>query len=237
MTQSAHAPFDSLAAKYEKVADSWESVYARIRERVTPLITGKTVLDIGNGGFFPYDVTLAKKVTALDISREMLDRIQQPSVEKIVGDARDLNGIADESQDVILFFLSVHHINGKNVEETFRTLESMLAACRRKLKPGGKLVIAEPTLNTFLSATERALFGLTRFILEAKKVGMIFFYHPDNLAQAMAKVFEKPVSSVETHYLPIEGYVDPLGGSFPGILKIPGWLCPTRYFLFIVSKP
>lgn len=96
--------FDRLAGKYGAVHMSWRKVYEKIEEQVNPLIRGKRVLDIGNGGVFCYDTTLPSEITVLDISLAMLDRIDKAGVQKVVGDARDLKELSDGSFDVILFF-------------------------------------------------------------------------------------------------------------------------------------
>lgn len=231
---SRAVPFDSIAPSYAKVSESWASIYNQIGKLITPLVRGKVVLDIGNGGHFPYDTNLPARVIALDISQEMLNRIQNPRVEKIIGDARDLSGIEDASVDVVLFFLSIHHMNGRNLKETYEVLDRVLSSAERKLKKGGKLIIAEPTLKNFLFLTEKIFFQALSWFLNSKKVGMIFFHHPDILAAHLSKIFK---SAPEKHFLPIRGWVDPMGGSFPGVFKIPGWSCPTRYYLFIADKP
>lgn len=80
--------FDRIAGKYGAVHVSWRKVYEKIKERVNPLIRGKRVLDIGNGAVFCYDTTLPSDISVLDISPAMLDRIDKPGVQKVVGDAR-----------------------------------------------------------------------------------------------------------------------------------------------------
>lgn len=236
MTDDTSRHFDHIADRYKKAADTWESVYKKTREVIEPLIQNKLVLDIGNGGYFPYDTKLAKKVIVLDISPAMLEKIEQPNIEKVVGDARDLGNIADASVDVILFVLCIHHINGQGVRKTMDVLDQVLEACRKKLKTGGQLVIVEPTLAGALYWGEAAAFHLTKFFLNLSKVSMIFFFHVRTLREHMQKVFGVPDSQVEVISLPILGYVDPMGGSFPGVIRIPGWLCPTRYFLLKLTK-
>ena len=60
--------FDAISDRYEKAAESWTCIYRQIEAFVNPLLPDKIVLDIGNGGYFPYDVDLALRVSVLDIS-------------------------------------------------------------------------------------------------------------------------------------------------------------------------
>jgi SAM-dependent methyltransferase len=235
LTHSNKGHFDKISPAYEGVYKSWESVYKKMKHLIDPLITGKNVLDVGNGGFFPYNTSLAAKVTVLDISPIMLERIQEPGIEKVVGDARDLSVIADGSVDVILFLLCLHHINGPSIADSKKTLDAVLSSAHRKLKPGGYLVVAEPFLPGFLYAIETFFFQLLRHMLNLFKVPMIFFYKLPVMKQHILKNFGQ-ASEVHIEPLKIEGSVDPMGGSFPGLLSIPAWMCPTQVYLLKAQK-
>ena len=139
--------FDRIAGRYADASQSWTSLTRQVVERVSPLVVGKTVLDVGNGGFFAYDPRSAGEVTVLDISPAMLDRIEISGVRKVVGDARDLAGIEPESVDVLLFVFALHHICGRNVRDSYTALGQVLEAARERLRPGGLLVVAEPLLQ------------------------------------------------------------------------------------------
>ena len=69
--------FDRIALRYAQASKSWASLSGQLVERIAPLVRGKTVLDVGNGGFFAYDPASASTVTGLDISPAMLERIDQ----------------------------------------------------------------------------------------------------------------------------------------------------------------
>lgn len=236
MEAPAQQHFDKIAQAYEEVPKSWASVYNQARSRIEPLIQGKTVLDIGNGGYFPYETRLASEVIALDISPAMLERVRDPHVTKKVGDARNLDGIPDDSVDVILFLLSIHHINGGTAAESARVLDQVIASARLKLRRGGSLVLLEPTLHPSLFALERFLFGFTRRILERSRVSMVYFYSPDVLRERLAAGFNVAAAKVAVDALPIKGWVDLMGGTFPGVLKLPGFMSPTRIHFFRVDK-
>lgn len=228
--------FDKIASDYSKASDTWSGVYRRIGELLSPLTAGRDVLDIGNGGFFPYDTAQAKSVTVLDISPAMLDRIHIPGLHKVVGDARDLKSIPNESQDLVIYLLCLHHICGKNRMETLTYLDEIFSSAARVLRPGGSIIIAEPVTGGWVHALQRASFSLVRRILSLKGVPMIFFHHSNDLKARLAKSLQISETSVESTPLPVTGWVDPLGGSFPGVVKIPSQLCPTRYIFLKAQK-
>jgi SAM-dependent methyltransferase len=228
--------FDRIAEAYENVPETLKSVYARARQEIEPAIRGKVVLDVGNGGHFPYDTEIADKVIALDISPAMLEHVKNPKILKQLGNATDLKDFQDESLDVILYVFSIHHMNDANVEKSCRTLDRVLYSAHRILKNGGALIIVEPTLHPTLFFLEKVLFHATKWFFSAFKVSMIFFYSKDFLSNRILRQFGGKDDHFSVIPLPIEGFVDPLGGSFPGLIRIPGWLSPTRYFLFYCTK-
>lgn len=229
--------FDKIASDYSKASDTWAGVYTRIGELLSPLTAGCDVLDIGNGGFFPYDTTKARSVTVLDISPAMLDRIHAPNIRKVVGDARDLKSILDQSQDLVIYLLCLHHICGINRSETLEYLDDVLTSAARVLRPGGSIIIAEPVTGGWVHALQRASFGLVNWVLSLKGVPMIFFHHPQELKLRLAHALQTTEASVEATDIPVTGWVDPMGGSFPGLVKIPAWSCPTRYLFLRAQKP
>ena len=225
--------FDRIADRYDSATESSES-YALIADRINPLLASKDILDIGNGGLFAYDPALPRRIIAMDISPSMLDRIQDPRVIKRVGDARDLQGIEDRSLDAILFMFSLHHMAGENVPGCLRTLEQILASSARKLRPGGHLILAEPVMFPVVFRIERLLFHAMRFVLNRFGVPMIFMYSLSALTGAVGESFRAAPEEIRCERLPTTGWIDPLAGSFPGVIRIPAWMEPWRYHLLIV---
>lgn len=228
--------FDKISGDYHKAGDTWSSVYVQAKKRVEPLIRDRAVLDVGNGGYFFYNASLARELTCLDISPAMLESIQDPRIRKIVADARDMKGVEDGSMDTILFGFTLHHIIGTNVRESLDTLDALIAASHKKLKSGGCLAILEPVLTGGWYGLEKNLFGLTRRVLSALRREMIFFHKSENIVRALAAHFKNGPAAVRQYPLEVRGWVDPLGGSFPGRIKIPSGLLPTKYFLFEAHK-
>jgi SAM-dependent methyltransferase len=223
--------FDRIAERYERTARSWQTIYDRVAACLNPLIDGRRVLDVGSGGEFPYDTSRAAEVIALDISPNMLEGITVPNVVPRVGDARSMPGIEDASVDVVLFLLSLHHINGESAPESLATLDGVLASARRALRPGGDLVVVEPVLPGWLLPLESLCFPLTRAVLGAFGVPMIYFYSLAVLRGRLARHFALSQSAINVERIVVEGRIDPLGGSFPGWIRIPHWMHPFEHCL------
>jgi hypothetical protein len=234
--QDAKTHFDNIAERYRGVPETWKSVYEAARGVIEPVVKDKIILDVGNGGFFPYDTKLPKKTTVLDLSPAMLEKISDPNVAKVVGDARTLEAIADGSLDVILFILCLHHINGKSPRESNQMLDDVFRASHAKLKRSGTLLVVEPFFGNILFNFERAFYAPLRWALGKRQVSMIFFYTLERMKKSLARAFGVSAGALEVQPLPVEGWVDPMGGTFPGRIKIPANLCPTKYFLIQVKK-
>ncbi|HEY8097158.1 MAG TPA: class I SAM-dependent methyltransferase, partial [Methylobacter sp.] len=228
--------FDRIAKNYQKASGTWEMLYEQIEERINSLVTDQVVLDIGNGGRFAYDLSLPSQIIVTDISADMLFSINDPNIIKIVSDARNMHEIENNSVDVIIFVLVLHHINGNNIHQSIETLEGVLSEARSKLRPGGCLVVAEALLSPMLFKLQCFLFQLTRSFLHLFGISMIFFFTQDLLAKRIAKVFQIEPRDIETSSLSIKGWLDPLGGSFPGLIKIPVAIQPWIFRLMIATR-
>lgn len=236
MNSEEQEHFDRISSNYQKASASWEMLYEQIAERINSLITDKDVLDIGNGGRFAYDTRLPRKIFAMDVSADMLASINDPNIIKIVSDARNMNSIENNSVDVIILMLVLHHINGDNISQSLETLEGVLSEARSKLRPGGHLVVAEALLSPALYRLQSFCFQLTRWLLQRFGISMIFFFTRSLLAGRIAQIFQIDPQDIETTSLSLKGWLDPLGGSFPGLIKIPAAIQPWDFRLMIATK-
>lgn len=227
--------FDRISEKYHKASDSWKIIYEQIEKRINPLITDKVVLDVGNGGLFAYDLARPSQILVMDVSANQLSSICDTRITKIVSDAREMRTIENGSVDVIIFVMVLHHISGNSFCESIETLEGILSEARSKLRPGGHLVVAEALLSPVLFRVQKLCFQLTRSILHRFGVSMVFFCTQTILAERIAKVFEIELQEIETTDLNLKGWVDPLGGCFPGLIKIPASMHPWDFKLMIAS--
>lgn len=236
MGNDGSAYFDKISERYQDAQSSWDIIYHQINIVIEPLIKDKVVLDIGNGGTFVYDTHAPKKVIALDISAKMLEAIKDEHVVKIVSDARDLKQIEDNSVDVVLYMLCIHHIQEKTYYDSLSILREVITAAKSKLTNGGYIIIAEPCVSWFYHSLERILFPFTRFALSLIKSPMIFFHTAKTFQSYLSEIFGVSTDKIISKKLQLKGWSDPLGGSLPGLIKIPSNISPTRFYLFCLKK-
>ncbi len=146
--------YDSLAEYYDKEQESESFRFVRLPEQEIVFdYLGKilkntdSVLEIGAGtGRFTLEVApLVKKVTALDISKNMLDKLQEKAklkkisnIEMLCGDFLEIP--FNQKFDVILSFSAIEYI--KNSEKLFSKISSLM-------NDGGCLIITTAH-DTFL---------------------------------------------------------------------------------------
>lgn len=219
--------FDAIADEYhQKAAGTQQAVYDQISQWIDPLVSGKVVLDVGNGGKFAYDVALPSAVTALDLSEKMLAKISNPRVIRLIGNALNMNGVADSSVDFVILGLVLHHIAGSTRRETLSMLRQVLTSARRVLRPGGAILVTETVASPILSGLQRLAYPVSHAFL-APRVGMLYFFSQAELKDAIADVFGRVELHQRTHR--IAGWLDPFPGTFPGVLKVPAWTFPMQF--------
>ena len=219
--------FDAIAGSYAGATGALEPLYAAVRGELEAEVAGKDVLDVGSAGVFAFDRRLASSVTSLDLSPAMLLRVPA-DVATLAADARDMGALADGSFDVVLFSLSLHHVVGASLGETESGQAAAVAEAFRVLRPGGRLIVYEPVLSSGLFALERALFRAFAALFALAGVPPVYFRSRASL---------KRLADFEVVVPRVEGWVDPLSGTFPGLLSLPVAVFPTRYELFIARKP
>ena len=226
--------FNKIFKSYNKNIILHKDLYEKIGKLIDQYTKNKVVLDIGNGGQTPYNLSDTKKIIIYDISEEMLKKIANDKIIKIEGDARNLNKIENNSIDVILLLFTLHHINGKNKTEAINSLIEVTSQAKEKLKNNGNLIIVEPVLSELLYFIESMFYKITYYILSLFKKDMVFIYSKKTLLKYFKKHFkDEDINIIE---LKLTGFADPLLGTFPGLIKIPASLMPTRMLFFQVSK-
>lgn len=226
--------FNRLSNSYFTNIGDKKELYNLIAKKIEPLIRNKIVLDIGNGGNIFYNYQKAKKIIALDPANEMLTKISDKKIVKINQDARNITEITNSSVDIILICFALHHINGPKYKDSISSLNKILFAAEKKLNFDGQLVIVELTLNRLLFFLQKLFYRITYFILSKLDTDMVFFYSDGIIKNSINLNFKEYNLSIEK--IKMQGWLDPLLGTFPGIIKIPAFLMPTKLKIFYVKK-
>lgn len=144
------------AGNYEATRESWQRVPDVLA--ALGIQPGAVVADIGAGdGFFTTRlataVTASGRVYAVDISQNALNQLKNrvsaqglTNVETILGATNDPR-LPEASLDAALIVNAYHEM---------REHQAMLAAIRRALKPGGRLVILESVNETLRDASRES---------------------------------------------------------------------------------
>ena len=137
--------------------------YRNIRRVVEHELRGVgDLLDVGNGGFFNYDVARIGRVTAVDLFVPEGPGAH-PNTTFRAGSLLDLP-LPDQSFDCVLEQNVLHHVTGRSPKENHHNLDRCLREMYRCLRPGGKAVIIESTVGAAFNVFERMVFRLALYV-------------------------------------------------------------------------
>ena len=127
--------YDRMAKEFSNTRSKFWEELVFLKEHTNP---DMQVLDIGcgNGRFYPLMKERKANYTGIDNSRGLLDEARGKFLEAnfVEGDATALP-FPDASFDIAYSFAVVHHIPGRELQNTFFT------EAARVLRPGGTLII------------------------------------------------------------------------------------------------
>ena len=152
--------------RWNERVEAWEDVAASegflaIRDRVVEVsepASDDLVVDLGAGtGLLALALApWVRQVVAIDISEQMLDRLDRAAavdgvsnVESLVADLRRLP-LEDETATLVVSNYAFHHLDDAGKELA-------LAEARRILRPGGRLVICDMMFSLSLAPRDRRL--------------------------------------------------------------------------------
>ena len=133
--------------------------YRLIGAAITREVEGASrLLDVGNGGVFQYDTTKVREIVAVDLFLDQLPPSHfPPNVTARRGDALALDE-ADDSFEMVLEALLYHHLVGRRPDDSIANVRRAIAEAARVLRPGGHLVVAEPSVPEWFYRFERLAF-------------------------------------------------------------------------------
>jgi SAM-dependent methyltransferase len=218
--------FDHNTAYAEWVATL--DTYRNIREAINREITGSDrLLDVGNGGVFDYDVSLAREVVGVDLFLDSTPPGYPDNVTLRRGDALALDE-PDGAYDCVVEISVFHHLVGASAAATLENIRRAVRQAHRVLSGGGRLVVMESCVSEPAFAIERRLFSALELI-----AGTPLLRHPAVLqfpAATIASVISQQFGDVRSSPIPVGRWIIQFGHRWPVVLT------PARPYLFVATR-
>jgi len=222
-----NARFFEANRRYADRVASLET-YKQIRRSIDPQIAGtRRLLDVGNGGVFDYDTSLAETIVGVDLFLASDFGSLPEHITLRRGDALSLNE-PDESYDCVLEVSVFHHLVGPDVSATLANIRRAVSEAHRVLEPGGRLVVMESCVSPAAFAVERRLFGALRSLAQTP-----LMRHPAALqfpANTIADVVREQFGNVSTTPIATGRWIIQFGVRWPTALT------PARPYLFTARR-
>lgn len=214
--------------EYDKNVQELDT-YKAIRSSINEAIRGiDRLLDIGNGGVFDYETSIAGSIVALDLFFDDLPTsfTCPQNVTLRTGSALAIPE-PDESFDGVLIAMLIHHLVGRTVKESIDNIHRVVREAFRVLRPGGRLIIVESCVPQWFFLFESLLFPLAAPLIN------ILLRHPATLqypTSLIARIVEQSSSSVENLRIPKGRYILQFGHKLPSVFT------PASPYRFVAHK-
>jgi ubiquinone/menaquinone biosynthesis C-methylase UbiE len=242
MDQNANQSKASIAAnasyflknieEYDKHVRTIDT-YRRIHHFLTQAVAGAdTLLDIGNGGVFPYDASGVGRITALDLflgslPPELLRSHFPPNAQAKEGSALSIPE-PDRSFDMVLMVMLLHHLAGGDWRESWRNAQRAIGEAWRVLRPGGRLLIVESCVPYWFFVLERPAFSILTRTFKSILSHPITIQYPVAMVEGELRQ-KSPLVKVEE--IPKGAAVLQFG------FKVPSFITPVHVFALEAKKP
>jgi SAM-dependent methyltransferase len=212
---------------FAELIDSLET-YRHIRRALDGAVAGAgRLLDVGNGGVFAYDTSLAREIVGVDLCFEETPRRAGENVTLRRGDALALDE-PDGAYDVVVQSGMLHHLVGSDVDSTLANVRRAVDEAHRVLRPGGRLVVMDSCVPALAFAIERRLFGALRRLARTPLMS-----HPATLQFPLATLTDairEPFGNVAVARIPVGRWTNQFN------LRWPSALTPSRPYLFTATR-
>lgn len=214
--------------RYARQVASLET-YRQIRHAVDRQIAGAhRMLDIGNGGVFDYDTSLAEQIVGVDLFLDGTPTDPGGHITLRHGDALALDE-PDASYDTVLVNSVFHHLIGAEVDSTLANIRRAVEEAHRVLEPGGRLVVMESCVSLRAFAVERHLFAPLRLLARTPLMShpATLQFPPGTIAETIGERF----ADVTMAPIPVGRWIIQFGLRWPTVLT------PARPHLFTARRP
>lgn len=204
--------------------------YQRQRAVITALIDGSvSLVDIGNGGVFEYDTTVAQRIVAIDLFMDGIPRdAGWPSnVAPVQASVLDLSAQPQSEHDTVLMVMLLHHLTGKTVAESRSNVATALRESAGLLKPGGRMIIIESTVPRWFYAFESLVYRPAAWLIDR------LISHPATLqytVKDLERMLPAQLTLEHVEVIPKGRWILQFG------LPFPGWLTPAQPVAMVLRK-
>jgi SAM-dependent methyltransferase len=222
-----NASFFNENKRYARRVSSLET-YRQISRAINGEIVGaRRLLDVGNGGVFDYDTSLAKEIVGVDL---FLDGTPPQFDDHIT--LRRGNALAleepDGAYDRVLEVSVFHHLVGRDVDSTLANIHRAIDEAYRVLEPGGRLIVMESCVSARAFSVEQRLFGALKRLAQTPLMShpATLQFPPEKIAESIRERF----GEVAVTPIPVGRWIIQFGLPWPTVLT------PARPYLLTATR-
>jgi SAM-dependent methyltransferase len=185
----------------------------------------RRLLDIGNGGVFPFAIDDIPDVTAADIFIDDAAVARYPRVRWIQASALELP--FDAEFDTAIEINTLHHIIGSTVAQTYANLDMFFRNVNRSLVAGGRCVVIESTVPRWFLGPYKLVFPFLQRVWPLAHPPTFQFHYEDIGLAARRSGFDLE----EFCWVPKVSDVLSLG------FRLKPWMTPVKIAKMVFRKP